>query len=373
MARVSTIITNFRAGEFSPRLEGRIDLQKYNEAAKELTNMVSFPQGGITRRPGSYYAGASKDGGKIRLINFEFSGEQAYVLEFGANYIRFYKDGGLLTEATKSITAITQANPAVVTSSSHGFTNGDRIFIKSVAGMTELNNREFTVANKTTNTFELSGINSSGFTAYSSGGTAGKIVEVTTTYSATDIFEINHAQSADVLYLAHKDHEPAKLTRTTATSFTLTDIDFIDGPWLDENDTTTTLYASAATGSGITITASASLFASDDVGRYIRFREILEIEHDAWAASTSYANNVTVRHNGHVYKQATGSTQTSGNTPPVHLTGTETYGSIDWEVFQNIASERMEGYVNDTRVQHNVCPQHHTPLTAGSHFHLKSE
>ena len=56
MARVSTIITNFRAGEFSPRLEGRIDLQKYNEAAKELTNMVSFPQGGITRRPGSYYA-----------------------------------------------------------------------------------------------------------------------------------------------------------------------------------------------------------------------------------------------------------------------------------------------------------------------------
>ena len=355
MARVSTIITNFRAGEFSPRLEGRIDLQKYNEAAKELTNMVSFPQGGITRRPGSYYAGASKDGGKVRLVNFEYSDEQAYVLEFGANYIRFFKDGGILTEATTAITAATQANPVVVTAASHGLSNGDRVFIGSVTGMTQLNNREFTVANKTTNTFELSGIDGTGFDAYSSGGTVGKIVEVTTTYSVTEIFELNHVQSADVLFLAHKDHEPAKLTRTTATSFTLTDIDFIDGPWLDENDGTTTLYASAATGSGITITASADLFSSNDVGRYIRFREILEIEHDEWAASTSYANNVTVRYNGHVYKQVTGSTQTSGNTPPVHLTGTETYGSIDWQYLHDEHGHvKIVGFTSATVVTADV-------------------
>ena len=331
MARVSTIVTNFRAGELSPRLEGRIDLEKYNEGAQTLQNMVGFPQGGVTRRPGSYYAGASKDGGKVRLMNFEYSDEQAYVLEFGANYIRFFKDGGILTETQKTITAATAANPVVVTSAGHSFSNGDRVYITEIVGMTQLNNREFTVANQTTNTFELSGIDGTGFDAYTSGGKAGKIVEVTTTYSASEIFEINHAQSADVLFLSHINHEPAKLTRTTATSFSLTDIDFIDGPWLDENDTTTTLYASAATGSGITITASASLFTSDDVGRYIRFREILEIEHDEWAASTSYSNNSTVRYNGHVYKQVTGSTQTSGNTPPVHLTGTETYGSIDWQ------------------------------------------
>ena len=331
MARVSSIVTNFKSGELSPRLEGRIDLQKYNEAAQTLQNMVVYPSGGTTRRPGTYFAGRSKDGGKVRLVNFEYSDEQAYVLEFGANYIRFFKDGGILTEATTAITAITKANPAVVTAASHGLSNGDRVFISGVVGMTEVNNLEFTVANQTSTTFELSGVDSSSYTTYTSGGTVGKIVEVTTTYSVTEIFEINHAQSADVLYLAHENHEPAKLTRTTATSFTLTDIDFIDGPWLDENDTTTTLYASAATGSGITITASASLFTSDDVGRYIRFREILEIEHDEWAASTSYANNTTVRYDGHVYKQVTGSTQTSGNTPPVHLTGTETYGAIDWE------------------------------------------
>jgi len=331
MARVSSIITNFRSGEFSPKLEGRIDLQKYNEAAQTLNNMLVFPSGGVTRRPGTFFAGRSKDGNEVRLINFTVSDEQAYVLEFGANYIRFYQDGGLLTEATTNITAITKANPAVVTAGSHGLSNGDRVFIKDVGGMTEVNNLEFTVANATTNTFELSGINSSSFTTYTSGGTVGKIVEVATTYTLGNVRNLNFTQSADVLYLAHKNHEPAKLTRTTATSFTLEDIDFIDGPWLDENDTAKTLYASAATGTGITITASGNVFQSNDVGRYIRFREILEIEHDEWAASTSYNDGDTVRFNGHVYEQVTGSTQTSGNTPPVHLTGTETYGSIDWE------------------------------------------
>lgn len=355
MARVSTIVTNFKSGELSPRLEGRIDLQKYNEAAQTIQNMIVFPSGGVTRRSGTYFAGRSKDGGKVRLVNFEYSDEQAYVLEFGNNYIRFFKDGGILTEAQKTITGATAANPVVVTASSHGYSNGDRVFITEVTGMTELNNREFTVANKTTNTFELSGIDGSGFTAYSSGGKSGKIVEVTTTYTTAEVFEINHAQSADVLYLAHKDHAPAKLTRTTATSFTLTDIDFIDGPWLDENDTSTTMYASAATGTGITITASADTFSNDDIGRYIRFREVLEIEHDEWAASTSYAANATVRFNGHVYKQATGSTQTSGNTAPVHLEGTETYGSINWEYLHDEHGHvRITGFTSATVVTADV-------------------
>jgi len=257
MARVSTIVTNFQSGELSPRLEGRIDLQKYQSGVQQLTNMLVFPQGGATRRPGTYYAGSSKSNGKVRLIPFEFSDEQAYVIELGANYMRFYVNGGLLV----------------------------------------------------------------------SGGSA---VEVVTPYSATEIFELNYTQSADVIYFAHKNHPPAKLTRTTATSFTFSDIDFVDGPWLDENTSDITLYASAATGS-VTITASAALFTSDDVGRYIRFREVLEIEHDEWAAGTSYNDGESVRYNGHVYEQVTGSTQTSGNTPPVHTEGIETYGAIDWE------------------------------------------
>jgi hypothetical protein len=350
MARVSSIITNFRAGEISPRLEGRIDLQKYNEAVKEIENMIVFPQGGITRRPGTYYAGTTKDGGQVRLINFEFSDTQAYVLEFGNNYIRIFKDGGLVTAATTAITAITKANPAVVTSNSHGMSNGDRVYITGVVGMTEVNNREFTVAGATTNTFQLSGVNSSAFTTYGSAGTTGEIIEVTTTYTLAQLSTINFAQSADVLYLAHLSHAPAKLTRTSHTAWTLNDIDFTDGPYLDENITDTTLYASANTGS-VTITASASLFASTDVGRLIRFREILEIHHDEWKTATSYANDITIRYNGNVYKQTTGSTQTSGATPPVHLDGEETYGSVDW-TYQHSATGyvKITAYTNATTV-----------------------
>ena len=332
MARVSTIITNFQSGEFSPRLEGRIDLQKYTSGAQKLENMIIFPQGGVTRRPGTKFAGQSKDGGKVRLINFEFSDEQAYVLEFGANYIRFYKDEGILTEATKTITGATAANPVVITSNSHGFSNGDRVFISSVVGMVELNNREFTVANQTTNTFELSGINGSAFTAYSSGGTAGKIVEVTTTYSATEVFELNHVQSADVLFLAHKDHEPAKLTRTTTTSFTLADIDFIDGPYEDENSTTTTITANANTGT-VTLTASADLFdASKDVGSIFRFRDVIEVSHDEWSTSDQYSQNDIIHFNGNVYKKTdAGTNEATGAQAPVHLSGSQVYGNHTWQ------------------------------------------
>lgn len=72
--------------------------------------------------------------------------------------------------ATKNITGATRANPVVITSNAHGFTNGDRVWISGVSGMTQLNNRVVTVANATTNTFQLQGLNGSGFNNYSSGG-----------------------------------------------------------------------------------------------------------------------------------------------------------------------------------------------------------
>jgi len=375
MARVSTIITNFQAGELSPRLEGRIDLQKYNAGAQTLQNMLAFPQGGITRRPGTYYAGSSKDGGKVRLINFEYSDEQAYVLEFGANYIRFFKDGGILTEATKSITGATAANPVVITATSHGYSNGDRVYITGVTGMKEINNREFTVANVTTNTFELSGVDGSGFSAFVSGGAVGKIVEVTTTYSIDDIFEINHVQSADVLYLAHKDHEPAKLTRTTATSFTLTDIDFVDGPYLDENITDTMMELSqAAPGTGIVMTSTTDYFVANHVGALFRFRKPVEINHEAWAAGETYADGDLVYYNDNVYKNVTGSTTTTGATPPVHLEGTESYhdsttGFTKWEYMHNGSgyvrvTGVTSGFIATVDVVEQVSDNHVSDLTA---------
>ncbi len=75
---------------------------------------------------------------------------------------------------TQSITGITQANPAVVTySGSDIYYNGSTVTLSGVVGMTQVNGNTYTVANVNTgaNTFELSGTNSSGYGAYSSGGT----------------------------------------------------------------------------------------------------------------------------------------------------------------------------------------------------------
>lgn len=400
MARVSTIITNFRAGELSPKLHGRVDIQKYAEGVDTLENMVVYPSGGITRRPGTTFVGKTRrtfiagplwdtqflsgddnlisESSAARLINFEFSDDQSYVLEFGDQYIHFYRDQTLVTTGTQSAVAnavvaeVPNNDTYIVVNQSElaNYPVGSTVVLTGIQGLVgdgdfvKFNNEKFRVD---TNPFLLGGVtptnNAFGIITDADLATASGqqhasepadlvklVTEVTTTYTAAQLDEINFTQSADVMYIAHKDHPPRKLTRTTATTFTLTDIDFIDGPWLDENITATTLYASGNTGS-VTITASADLFTAADVGRYIRFREILEIQHDLWEASTSYAANATVRYNGHVYKQVTGSTQTSGNTPPVHLTGTETYGSIDWEYqHDEFGHVKITAFTNATTV-----------------------
>jgi hypothetical protein len=81
---------------------------------------------------------------------------------------------------TKTITGATAANPVVITATSHGFANGDEVYISGIVGMTELNGRRFIVANKAANTFELEDEDGSGYTAYTSGGTAAQtFVEIT--------------------------------------------------------------------------------------------------------------------------------------------------------------------------------------------------
>lgn len=86
--------------------------------------------------------------------------------------------------ATVNITGITKANPAVVTANSHGYANGDEVFITGVGGMTEVNDLTFTVANQTANTFELSGVNSSSYTTYTSGGTVARTCAKVTSAAA---------------------------------------------------------------------------------------------------------------------------------------------------------------------------------------------
>ena len=285
MARVAAQLTNFTAGELSPRLDGRTDLTKYAAGCSNLENLVIYPHGAAARRPGTTHVAEVTDSSKkTRLIPFEFSTTQTYILEFSNLKIRFYKDNGAILEGDKTISGITAANPAVVTATSHGYSNGDEIIITSVVGMTEVNNKRFLVAGVTTNTFQLTdkdgdNINSSAYTAYSSAGTANKVYTITSPYLEAELFDIKFAQSADVMYITHPNHEVEKLSRTGHTSWTLADVDFTNGPFIDVNTTTTTLTpASAGVGTGVNITASATTGINDDqgwlatdVGRQIHF------------------------------------------------------------------------------------------------------
>lgn len=245
MPRVYELQNSFARGELSPRLHGRTDIEHYRMGLKECTNWYVLRQGALRKRSGTKFISEVKDSSaKTRLVPFIFSTEQAYVLEFGNLYFRVFANGAAVTETGLTITGATQANPVVV-SVVNSLSNGDSVRITGVVGMTELNNREFTVANQTGTTIELSGIDGTGFTAYSSAGEVAEIVEVVTPYLTADLFQLQFAQSADTLYVAHPGYAPMKITRTSDTAWTVTEIAFLDGPFLKRPTTSTSLTLSA--------------------------------------------------------------------------------------------------------------------------------
>jgi len=209
MARVAVQLTNFTGGELSPRLDGRNDLAKYSTGCKTLENMVVYPHGSAARRSGTQYVAEVKDSSKeTRLIPFEFSTTQTYILEFGNQYIRFYKDNGQIL----------------------------------------------------------------------SGGSA---YEISSPYLEAELFDIKYAQSADVMYICHPNHAVRKLSRTGHTAWTLTEVDFQNGPFMDHNIETTTLAAghtSVGSSGNLTLSSTTGVnndqgWLSTDVGRLVHFKE----------------------------------------------------------------------------------------------------
>jgi hypothetical protein len=167
--------------------------------------MIVYPHGSAARRSGSQFVAEVKDSSKeTRLIPFEFSTTQTYMLEFGEQYIRFYKDNGQIL----------------------------------------------------------------------SGGSA---YEISSPYLESELFDIKYAQSADVMYLCHPNHPVKKLARTGHTSWTLTSVEFTNGPFMDHNIETTTMTASHTNaGQTGTLTLSSTTgvnsnqgWLSTDVGRLV--------------------------------------------------------------------------------------------------------
>jgi hypothetical protein len=288
MASFKFLENDFTGGQVSPLLNKRSNAARHKTGLDTLQNMTIMLQGGITTRPATEHVAQVKDSSLFtKLIDFEFSVDDAYAIEMGDQYFRFCKESGQILEADKVITAITAADPPVVTATAHGYTNGDQIYITEVVGMTEINHDRvyYTVSNKTTNTFEVQDqdgvdVDASAFTAYSSGGVCNKIYEIASSYLEADIDNIAYDQSNDTMTLVHETYAPADLTRTADTSWTLTDKVFVDGPYLTENTTATTLGISGTGASTITITASGVTgingdtgFQTTDVGRLIRWQD----------------------------------------------------------------------------------------------------
>ena len=95
MPNAKFIQSSFASGELSPRLRAHVDFAKYKNGVAECVNYFPTVHGSLLSRYGSRFVAETKTSAKESvLIPFEFSTVQAYMLEFGDLYARFYKDGG---------------------------------------------------------------------------------------------------------------------------------------------------------------------------------------------------------------------------------------------------------------------------------------
>lgn len=284
----SPILTAFNAGELSPNLEGRVDLEKYPKGCAVLEGFLPLVQGPVKRRAGFRYVTPTKSSGKAWLVRFEFSATVAYVLEFGDLYVRFYTNHGVL------------------------LSGGLPYEIVSPYALADLTNDDGSCA-------------------------------------------LKFVQSGDVLYIANqkRTYAPRKLTRLATTSWAFTTYAPNQGPFLDMNTTTTTLYASASTGS-VTLTASAATFAATDVGRLVRI-EVQNIDVKPWETNKAYALNDLTRYDGKTYKALAGAT--SGTYPPRHEQGNAYDGitGVQW-AYQDAGYgvARITGFTSSTVVSADV-------------------
>lgn len=361
MPKLTHIQTSFSSGELSPLMKGRTSLSQYANGCSLLQNMVVLPQGGITKRPGTQFIREVKDSADTTiLIPFTAGTEQAYVMEVGEGYIRFFRDGGILL----STAAVANGTFATDLAS---WTDGDTGTGASTwsAGVMRLNGGAGGVAIRTqavtyvgisqhtltftsaTNTCTYRVGSTSGGTEWASGTsslgvntinftptTAGTIyiqfrnaannnADVDTVSINTPIYELDNpwtmdqleeiqfAQSKDTMYLAHNDTALRKLRRFGASNWDLVNVDLVDGPYFPKTHDTyggvgtgITLDPSGLSGS-VTVTASSALFVSTDVGRKIRFRELTthewsELTITAYTSATQVTANVEKALVGHL-------------------------------------------------------------------------
>src|SRR5258708_24596131 len=127
MALTSFVQTAFTGGEISKSAQGRMDLPTYKVSLNVCLNGIPVESGTWMRRPGTRHVAPTRGGFRGRLIPFTFAQNFPYVMEFTDGYLRFTTGPALvMTNDPQVVTAISAANPAVVTTATpHGWSTGN--------------------------------------------------------------------------------------------------------------------------------------------------------------------------------------------------------------------------------------------------------
>lgn len=244
---ISILKPSFSGGEWSPSLHKSVTLEKYASAAKTLKNIIVHPQGGASNRPGFEYIAVAKlfsdgEGGFLnkdaRMVPFEFSDDQSYAIETGDLYMRFFTDGGqiLKSEAADWL----------------GYTPyalGD--FVDYFGTMYYA-----TVAHTSNANFDVD--QAAGFWSEQS------IYEIPSPYGLAEFPDLQYAQSADVLFMAHGNIKPKMLSRFDDDHWVIEDYPFEGGPFMISNTSVVTLTASHTTGTNRTLTAGVTTTVEEE-------------------------------------------------------------------------------------------------------------
>jgi len=231
---IHDIIASFNAGELSPYLESRTTLDKYRSGCKTLENYLITPYGPANRRSGTEYLGAAKNAGtRCRLFGLNLSDDNRIVMELGVGYMRFWKNGALMTHPV----AKTWNGIAYTTSS-----------ILEAIGITYASTKTAPVY------------------AASSGS-----VGTPHPYTESDLRSVQIVQINNVVYITHPSYAPMRLSYWATDAynppFTIGEITWSWAPMLDQNITSTTITPSGTSGA-ITLTASSATFNTTHVGSY---------------------------------------------------------------------------------------------------------
>ena len=175
------------SGELSPRIQMREDYERYVNGLKTLRNFQPLPSGGIITQYGQQWIAQTKDAALAYLWPFEFSTTQAYVIEAGNLYSRFFRNGGRIFDLSGTVSTMADNGVGLIrvtTVAAHGLSTGNYVYISEVVGTDEANG-EWVVTNIGANTIDLQ---ASVFThAYISGGTWYRPYEIVSPYAVADI------------------------------------------------------------------------------------------------------------------------------------------------------------------------------------------